>query len=60
MSEEKETLLEKIKVIGTIFDFNIIFSEIFISEGTLSSRYSVHSDKPESYQGILGAQALTF
>ena len=36
-SEGKETLLEKMKANGPIFEFNFIFSEIFISEWTLSS-----------------------
>ena len=37
MSEEKETLLEKMKANGTIFELNFILSQIFISEWTLSS-----------------------
>ena len=35
MSEEKETLLEKMKANGTIFELNFILSQIFISEWTL-------------------------
>ena len=31
MSEEKETLLEKMKANGTIFEFNFILSQISIS-----------------------------
>ena len=38
MSEGKETLLEKMKANGTLFEFNFILSEIFISEWTLSLR----------------------
>ena len=36
MSEEKETLLQKMKANGTTFEINLIFSQIFISEWTLS------------------------
>ena len=36
MSEGKETLLEKKKANGIILMSNLIFSEIFISECTLS------------------------
>ena len=36
MLEGKETLVEKMKVNGTIFELNIILSQIFISEWTLS------------------------
>ena len=32
MSEGKETLLEKMKANGTIFELNFILSQIFISE----------------------------
>ena len=35
MSEAKETLLEKIKANGTLFEFDFILSEIIISEWTL-------------------------
>ena len=38
MSEGKETLLEKMKPNGTIFELNFILSQIFISEWTLSLR----------------------
>ena len=41
MSEEKETLLEKRKAIGTIFELNFILSQICISEWTLSLSNSV-------------------
>ena len=34
MSEGKETLLEKRKANGTIFEMNFILSQIFISEWT--------------------------
>ena len=34
--EGKETLLEEMKANSTLFEFNIILSEIFISEWTLS------------------------
>ena len=37
MLEVKETLLEKMKTNGTLFKFNFILSEIFISEWTLSN-----------------------
>ena len=36
MSGGKETLLEKIKANSTIFDLNLILSQILISEGALS------------------------
>ena len=36
MSEGKETLLEKMKANGTIFELNSMLSQIFISEWTLS------------------------
>ena len=36
MSEGKETLLEKMKANGTIFELNSMLSHIFISEWTLS------------------------
>ena len=38
MSKGKETLLEKMKANGTIFELNFILSQIFISEWTLSLR----------------------
>ena len=38
MSEGKETLLEKMKANGTLFEFNFILLEFFISEWTLSLR----------------------
>ena len=36
ISEEKETLLEKMKATGTVFELNFILSKIFLSEWTLS------------------------
>ena len=38
MSEGKETLLENMKTNGTLFEFNFILSEIFVSEWTLSNK----------------------
>ena len=38
MSEGKETLVEKMKANGTLFEFNLILLGIFISEWTLSSK----------------------
>ena len=38
MSEGKETVLEKMKANGTIFELNFILSQIFIFEWTLSLR----------------------
>ena len=38
MLKGKETLLEKIKANGTIFELSFILSQIFISEWTLSLR----------------------
>ena len=45
MSEEKERLLEKMKAKGTIFELNLILSEIFISEWTLSLMWNNSSTK---------------
>ena len=56
MSEEKETLLEKKKAYSTIFEFNFIFSQIFICEWTLSLR----SSKGEFLGvGLLAVKAIT-
>ena len=45
MSESKETLLEKMKANGKLFEFNFYLSEIFISECTLSWRVFMSSKK---------------
>ena len=38
MQEEKETILEKLKANGPVFELNFILSQIFISEWALSLR----------------------
>ena len=41
MSEKKETPLEKMKVNGTIFELNFIFSQIFISDWTRTISFTL-------------------
>ena len=41
MSEERETLLEKVKANSTIFELKFISSQIFMSEWTLSLRLHI-------------------
>ena len=58
-AEEKETLLEKMRANGTIFELEFIFSQIFISEWTLFlvDRWD---DRPSTSSAELSSPSLIF
>ena len=60
MSEGIETLLEKKKGNGIMLGSNFIFSEIFISECTLSLNLTDRHEKRQEQSGTVLSQAGTY